>query len=86
MRHKWQRTLEARAARLGATVDWGHADESLTLDAPEGQVWSCDDLHGLVATWSNGRERCEALLDLWERADYGLESCPVESCDICEEA
>ena len=80
---KWQEAIESRATRLGATVDWGYADQSLNLDAPTGRLWRCDGIHTLVAFWYDAEDRRESLRDLWDRTAYGLEYCEVEDCEMC---
>jgi len=75
--------IEKRAAKLGATVYW-QGDTAFTLDAPDGQVWAGEGLHGLVCHWYGLDDRAEALEDLWERTSRGLEECAViGTCDVC---
>jgi hypothetical protein len=77
--YKYQVEAEARAAKLGATIEWSY--ERCILDAPPGMVWDCDTLHALVCDWSGSCSgRRESFRDLWSRVEWGLVPCEEEGC------
>ncbi len=93
------RTLKIEAAKLGATVDDSTLRSGfINVDAPPGKVWACSgDIHALCL-WVNkpdhgtllgdrpdAKFKREAIEDALERMAVGLDDCPFEDCDVCEE-
>lgn len=86
--------LRRYAERIGATIDESSIDFGhICVDAPRGQVWMCDRIHGLAVHWetdSAGRAcpkewKDDAIEDVIDRMEYGLEDCTDADCEICNE-
>lgn len=66
---------------LGATIDRRSlASGRLVIDAPQGQVWSANGSHALVAECNDA-----GYADVLERMAYGLDVCTDLNCEMCEE-
>lgn len=88
--------LEAAAQEIGATVDWSrpaptggvHDITMVSVDAPDGKVWSASGTHSIVASFRSGVSVAEsnaarAVVGLLADIADGVELCPTPDCDEC---
>ena len=72
-----------RADELGCIVDEPFGGR-ITIDAPDGRVFECSDLHTIVGDWTFG-PKADAWKDLYERMGYGVGPCRDRpDCDACD--
>lgn len=85
--------LRRLARRHGATVDESGIEYgTIYVDAPDGKLWACDQIHMLAVHWqtdSAGRAcpvewKRDAIEDVYERIADGLDDCCEENCEVCE--
>lgn len=86
------RDVQKAAGCVGATVNLRQSRYGeVSVDAPDGMVWSCSGTHMLVTSWwqENGKspdfpeEKQSGLADVIERIQHGCEPCDLEDCDVC---
>lgn len=85
--------LEASAQEIGATVDWlrpaptggVHDITMVSVDAPDGKVWSASGTHSIVESFRSGAESnaARAVVGLLADIADGVEPCPTPDCDEC---
>jgi hypothetical protein len=80
-------SVRLRAAQLGALVHF-HVDREgleheITIDAPDGYIWTASAVHQLVQCGADGTPMDALAADALERMAYGLERCDDPDCDIC---
>lgn len=73
------------AARMGAVVTLNDTGRRwvATVDAPDGQLWSCSGCHCLVGQQWDGEPRVNVWQDLLDRMLYGLDQCSDPECECC---
>lgn len=79
------KALEQAATALGATIDrtdGGWMD--VTVDAPAGKVWRCNDCHSVTATSYHGRGATAFVVEeLITDLSDGLRDCDDPECEDC---
>ena len=65
--------------------DWIDEMGGAEVLSPPGKVWSCDFIHGLVSVQWDGETMSRVWTDLYDRMSDGVEACPHEECDCCDE-
>lgn len=87
-RNLTMRDLRAAARRLSPQIEIEDDHESLYAYAPPGFSWAGETgLHYFTAYYRGDRVwRREAIADIIDRMEAGIEPCEIAGCDICEEA
>lgn len=70
------------ADQLGVTVEVGRRE--ITMEAPDGFVFSATFTHGVVASiWDD-----QTMAHMWRYSlsdiKHGIEPCFTDDCDVCE--
>jgi hypothetical protein len=85
-----RRQVTALAKSYGTTAvyhpDREALEHEITIDAPDGTVWSCSQIHQIVACGADGTPWETLYADVFERMSYGLETCEEPDCDVCRDA
>jgi hypothetical protein len=88
MRHTLS-TLRRAAAKHGGTLDVCDVGRTVdvNIDAPDGKLWACDELHWLCVSWHKGMGehsgKHEYIADAIERMARGVVDCPDAECEVC---
>jgi hypothetical protein len=79
-RHKYFKTawrdLYRQAAAMKAKTYYTGTD-SIQIEAPRFHRWKLDQIHELV---------CTDVTDALDRIGQGVEKCPVQDCDWCNDS
>ena len=80
-----RKSVTAALEAIGATLD--EDDTTLTLDAPDGHVWSANQGHSYAVscgTTRGGSWMPEAWAEAAETIAMGVEKCTDADCDYCD--